>query len=158
MWDMGNQIIDNIWQGIKSLDPLQWGKDLISSFVNGIKQGWNWLKTGVSDVAQGIKNIIGFSEPKEGPLSNFHTFAPDMMNLFAEGIRDNEKMLQDTVAEAFNFQPTIKAGYDANGYSVNGNGGDGYPSTIIVQSVLDGKIIGETAYDYSRNRKRMVGA
>lgn len=158
MWDMGNQIIDNIWQGIKSLDPLQWGKDLIGSFVDGIKQGWNWLKTGVSDVAQGIKNIIGFSEPKEGPLANFHTYAPDMMNLFAQGIRDNEKMLQDTVAEAFNFQPTIKAGYDSNGYSVSGSGGEGYPSTIVVQSVLDGKIIGETAYDYARNRKRMVGA
>lgn len=158
MWDMGNRIIDNIWQGIKSLNPFQWGKDLISNFTSGISSAWSTLKSSVSGVAQGIADFLGFSEPDKGPLSNFHTYAPDMMKLFAQGIKDNEQMLQDTVAEAFNFQPTIKAGYDANGYSVNGNGGDGYPSTIIVQSVLDGKIIGETAYDYARNRKRMVGA
>ena len=31
------------------------------------------------------------------------------------------------------------------------------PITIIVQSVLDGKVIGETAYQYSKNRQRAYG-
>lgn len=158
MWDMGNQIIDNIWQGIKSLDPAKWGRDLIDKFTSGITSAWNTGKNAIVNVANTVADLIGFSEPDKGPLSDFHTFAPDMMNLFAQGIRDNEKMLQDTVAEAFNFQPTIKAGYDSSGYSVNGNGDGGYPSTIVVQSVLDGKVIGETSYNYARNRKRMVGA
>ena len=142
----------------QSLDPAQWGRDLINNFTSGISSAWQTGKNTVVGVANTIGNLIGFSEPKEGPLSNFHTFAPDMMKLFAEGIRDNEQMLQDTVAEAFNFQPTIKAGYDSDAYSSRNSSGDGYPSTIIVQSILDGRIIGETAYDYARNRKRMVGA
>ena len=29
--------------------------------------------------------------------------------------------------------------------------------TITVQSVLDGKVIGETAYQYSRNKQRAYG-
>lgn len=158
MWDMGNKIIDNIWQGFKSLDPFQWGKDMLDSLASGISRGWDTVKGAVNTGLQWIQNNVGFSEPDEGPLSNFHTYAPDMMKLFAQGIKDNENMLQDTVAEAFNFQPTIKAGFESDGYSVNGNRSDGYPSTIVVQSILDGKIIGETAYDYARNRKRMVGA
>lgn len=40
---------------------------------------------------------IGFSEPSRGPLSNFHTFAPDMMALFAKGIRDNLGLVTDAM-------------------------------------------------------------
>ena len=65
---------------------------------------------------QHVKDILGFSEPEEGPLSNFHTFAPDMMNLFIKGIKDNEKRLQDQVAKSFDFgditmktTPTVSA-------------------------------------------------
>lgn len=158
LWNLGSEAIHKVWEGITSLDPAQWGRDLIDKFTSGITNAWQSGKSAIINVANTVADWIGFSEPKKGPLSDFHTFAPDMMNLFAEGIRDNERMLQDTVAEAFNFKPTIRAGYDSNGYPVNGNRGDGYPSTIVVQSVLDGKIIGETAYDYARNRKRMVGA
>lgn len=66
-----------------------WGKDLIDNFINGIKEKWENLKSTVSDVAQSVKDFLGFSEPKKGPLSNFHTYAPDMMDLFAKGIKDN---------------------------------------------------------------------
>lgn len=68
---------------------LQWGKDLIANFVDGLKSKWESLKNTVSDFAGGIADFIGFSEPEKGPLSDFHTFAPDMMQLFAKGIRDN---------------------------------------------------------------------
>ena len=66
-----------------------WGKDLIDGFIGGIKEKWENLKDTVSDVAQSVKDFLGFSEPKKGPLSNFHTYAPDMMDLFAKGIKDN---------------------------------------------------------------------
>lgn len=154
--DVGVEAVTKVWEGIKSLNPLQWGKDLINNFVSGITQGWQNLKSGVSSVAQGVKDFLGFSEPEKGPLSDFHTYAPDMMKLFAQGITDNKYLVDDAVAKAFNFEPKIRAGYDANGYAIGQ--GDSGPQTIIVQSVLDGKVIGETSYNYARNRKRMVGA
>lgn len=70
-----------------------WGRDLIDNFIGGIKAKWGALKDTVSSMAQTVKDFIGFSEPKEGPLSNFHTYAPDMMELFAQGIKDNEKLI-----------------------------------------------------------------
>ena len=40
----------------------------------------------MSDVADTIASFIHFSEPDEGPLSNFHTYMPDMMKQLAQGI------------------------------------------------------------------------
>lgn len=74
---------------------LQWGKDLIGNFVDGIKEKWNDLKETVSDIADGIADFLGFSEPEKGALSNFHEFAPDMMKLYAQGIKDNMYLVTD---------------------------------------------------------------
>lgn len=83
--------------------PIEWGKDLVDNFVGGIKEKWNDLKETVSNLAGTVKDFLGFSEPKKGPLSNFHTYAPDMMELFAKGIRDNEKVVTDQIEKSFDF-------------------------------------------------------
>jgi len=116
--ETGKNVIHQIWEGIKSLNPLQWGKDLIQSFIDGILAKWESLKQTVSNIANSVKEFLGFSEPEKGPLSDFHTYAPDMMDLFMQGIEDNKKKLQDTVADAFNFQPLI-SGPEMN---MNGTG------------------------------------
>lgn len=89
--EVGSKVVSNIKDAImeKVNQAKEWGKDLIDNFISGIKEKWEALKGAVTDIANTIKDFIGFSEPDKGPLSNFHTFAPDMMDLFAEGIRDN---------------------------------------------------------------------
>lgn len=84
-------------------DAVTWGKDLIQNFINGIMEKWNALKEKVKSVAQTVKDFLGFSEPKKGPLSNFHTYAPDMMNLFAKGIAENAKVVQAQLDKSLNF-------------------------------------------------------
>ena len=109
----GKDIIEEVKSGIKGKidDAKQWGKDLIQNFIDGITAKWNALKEKISGVAQTVKNFLGFSEPKEGPLSNFHTYAPDMMKLFAQGIRDNENVITDQIEKSFDFgERTIKFG------------------------------------------------
>lgn len=86
---------------------LKWGKDLIDNFISGIMQKWENLKDTVSNVAQSVKDFLGFSEPKKGPLSNFHTYAPDMMQLFAKGIKDNEHLITDQIGKSFDFGTSI---------------------------------------------------
>lgn len=91
----GSEIIQQVKDGIhqKIEDAKNWGKDLIANFIGGIKEKWENLKKTISDIAGTIKDFLGFSEPSKGPLSNFHTYAPDMMELFAKGIRDNEGVI-----------------------------------------------------------------
>lgn len=91
----GKDMINFLKEGFDSLDPLQWGKDLISNFVDGIMSGIDKIKEAAGDVGNAIKDFLGFSEPEKGPLSNFHTFAPDMIDLFTQGIDDNIRKVED---------------------------------------------------------------
>lgn len=106
-WSNIKEKFGTVWKNIKSAfkldDALTWGKDMLDNFIKGIKEKIGAVKEAVEGVADKIKQFLGFSEPEAGPLSNFHTFAPDMMELFAKGIKDNEDMLQRTVGEAFDF-------------------------------------------------------
>ena len=137
-------------------DAATWGKDLIQSFIDGIKAKWESLKSTLRATADAIKSFLGFSEPKEGPLSNFHTYAPDMMELFAKGIRDNEGMLKDTVADAFDFgSMTVEPANKGPKRSANGIREE--PITIVVQSILDGKVIGESVTKYQWSKARAYG-
>ena len=72
-----------------------WGTDLIQNFVGGITGKWDELKDTMSGAASLISDYIHFSEPEKGPLKDFHTFAPDMMELFAQGIRENAALVTD---------------------------------------------------------------
>ena len=101
----GGELFNNVKEGFLEFadDPLTWGKDLIDNFISGVTAGWDKLKNAISGTAQKIKDFLGFSEPKEGPLSNFHTYAPDMMDLFIKGIKDNEKRLTNQISKTFDF-------------------------------------------------------
>ena len=92
-------------------DALQWGKDMIDNFIQGIKDKVSAVKDAVVNVGNTIRDFIGFSEPDKGPLSDFHTFAPDMMELFTKGINDNI----GTVQSAMNNVATAVAGTDYSG-------------------------------------------
>lgn len=76
---------------------LSWGADLIKNFIGGIKSKIRDLKNAAGNVASGVKSFLGFSEPEVGPLSDFHTYAPDMMKLFAQGIDQNLPLVEDSL-------------------------------------------------------------
>jgi phage-related protein len=154
LWNTGKDIVNEIWEGITSLNPIEWGRDLISNFVSGITSKWEDLKSSVRGVAQTVKDFLGFSEPKLGPLSNFSSYAPDMMELFAKGIRDNEHLITDQLNDSFDFQPKIAAAVGSGGvFGADGGG----TTTFVFQSTLDGRKIGESVYQYERGRLRAVG-
>lgn len=95
----GAEIVDAIKEGFwqKVEDAKNWGKDLVQNFIDGIKAKWEKLKSTVTDLASTIKSLLGFSEPETGPLSNFHTYAPDMMELFASGVKENMSLITDAI-------------------------------------------------------------
>lgn len=107
--EKGRELVNTIKQSIMNRvsDAANWGRDLIQNFINGITSKWYALRDSVANIAQTVRNFIGFSEPKEGPLSNFHTYAPDMMQLFARGVRDNEKLITDQISSSFDFGDRI---------------------------------------------------
>ena len=45
------------------------------------------------NIAETIASYIHFSEPDVGPLSDFSTYAPDMIDTFVKGIEDNKNKI-----------------------------------------------------------------
>ena len=137
----GKDIVDSVKEGFseKVDDAKTWGKDLIQNFIDGITAKWQALKDKISSIAQTVKDYLGFSEPKKGPLSNFHTYAPDMMNLFIKGIKDNEKKLKYQIEKTFDFgERTITAGISYGSYIDSGfsNGGGYGPNRVsVIQNI-----------------------
>jgi hypothetical protein len=100
IWQGVADFLDGIWQLMTS-GAFGWGADLVSNFISGITSMLSSLWNTMKNVAAGIRRYIGFSEPEDGPLSNFHTYAPDMMRLFAQGILDNQGPVQSAMTRAF---------------------------------------------------------
>lgn len=73
---------------IKSLpaQALQWGADIVQGIVDGITGAIGKVGDAVKGVADKIKSFLGFSVPEDGPLSDFDTYMPDMIDLLAKGI------------------------------------------------------------------------
>ena len=119
----GKDIVDSVKEGFsqKVDEAKTWGKDLVKNFIDGITEKWEALKKKVAEVAQTVKDYLGFSEPKKGPLSNFHTYAPDMMELFAKGITDNENVIKSAFEKSLNFG-TSSVDFASSGLGVSSSG------------------------------------
>ena len=123
---------------------LEWGKDLLDNFTNGIKSKIDSLKDTLRGAADKVKDFLGFSEPDEGPLSNFHTFAPDMMDLFAQGIRDNESVITDAISDTFAIGGAIQRVATADTRSGGANlAGAGIGGDIVIPIYWDGALMTE---------------
>lgn len=135
----GSQIIDSVKSGItgKISQALSWGKDLMSNLIKGIKAKIGELANVVSNVGGKIKSLLGFSEPEEGPLSDFHTYAPDMMDLFIKGIKDNERKLVAQAKKTFDLQDIVQGGINLNANVANaGTASGGIVNTFNI--TIDG--------------------
>lgn len=97
-----------------------WGRDMVQNFINGVQFKQGTLNGVVSQLMQGVKARMGFSEPELGPLSDFHTYAPDMMKLFAQGIRDNSGLVYDALENSLQFEPIIDDRLDGYGGRASG--------------------------------------
>lgn len=75
-------------------EALRWGRDIIDGIADGIRGAIDKVTGAVSGVANKIRSFLHFSEPDVGPLSDFHTYMPDMMSGLAGGIKAGIPMLQ----------------------------------------------------------------
>ena len=112
----------NFIKGLPS-QALQWGKDIIGGLIDGIKSKISGLVDSVKDIAGTIASFLHFSEPDEGPLSNFHTFMPDMIDLLGKGIRGNLGKLTGPMKELAGMLIPATDSMTAGAQAAGGSGG-----------------------------------
>lgn len=140
--EAGLKMFESVKQIIvdKVHEATQWGRDLIGNFISGIKAKWEDLKGAMSGAAGLIGSYMHFSEPDVGPLSDFHTYAPDMMKLFAQGIKDNEHLVTDQIDKSFDFgDQIVGATPSVSGapVTINVYGAEGQNERDIAEEVMN---------------------
>lgn len=129
-----------------------WGADMMVNFIMGVRSMLGSLRQAVSDAAALVRSYLGFSEPEAGPLSDFHTYAPDMMALFARGIRENAHLVTDQAALAFDLAPVAAAGAAAPA-AIGIQAGEPRPVNVVFE--LDG--VQRWVYRLTRAEEQRVG-
>lgn len=95
------QIIDSIVEFFKTLPEKlkELGKDIIQGLIDGIKNAWESLKTGVADFCsnfvQGFKDALGIHSPST-VFAEIGGFSADGL---VQGIQDKFSTVQQTVGE-----------------------------------------------------------
>lgn len=93
-----------------------WGVDMISGIANGIRSAIHKVTSAVSDVAGKIKSFLHFSRPDEGPLAEYESWMPDMVEGLSDSLRkaspeliNQTEALANGMSDAFNVNGGISA-------------------------------------------------
>lgn len=144
--DIGENIVQGIWEGIQNMAT--WIKNKVTGFFSGIVDGVKGLlgihspSTVFADMGKNM--ALGLGDGWDNEYSHIRRDIENGLNFGTANVDYSSSMLgrsQSGLSNAFN---NIAATMGQN-------------FTITVQSVLDGKVIGETAYQYSCNKQRAYG-
>ena len=144
--NVGKNIVEGIWQGIQNM--ASWIKNKVKNFFGGI--------------VDSVKGLLGIHSPS----TVFADMGRNMALGMGEGWDSEFSKIKGQIEGGMNFQTgSVDFASSALGRSQTGLTGAinsvaatmGQNFTITVQSVLDGRVIGETAYQYSRNKARAYG-
>ena len=117
-------LVSNIIGTISSLPGqlYNWGVDMISGIANGIRSAIHKVTSAVSDVAGKIKSFLHFSRPDEGPLAEYESWMPDMVDGLSDSLRkaspeliNQTEALANGMSDAFN----VNGGISTSGGSYN---------------------------------------
>ncbi|MDR3600956.1 MAG: phage tail tape measure protein [Desulfosporosinus sp.] len=78
-------------------EAIQWGKDMIQGFIDGIKSMMSIVASTISDVGNTIRSFFHFSTPDQGPLVDYEKWMPDFMSGLATGIEKNKSKVTQAI-------------------------------------------------------------
>lgn len=76
---------------------LQWGRDFIQGFVDGIRSMISSVIDAVKGIANTVADWLHFSRPEKGPLREYESWMPDMIDGMVSGIKANEYKISNAV-------------------------------------------------------------
>lgn len=158
-WTEIKNVFSNAWEIFRGI-----GGNIVKGLIAGIGE---WISSAINKARELIQRVKGAANAEAGIASPSKVFR--RMGRFIDeglmlGIDDEEdkpvnaitRIMKGLKAAGEGLRFTSSMNYASRGSSSLGGEDSGKP--IIIQVVLDGKVIGETSYNYIRRRTRMVGA
>lgn len=121
-------LVNNIIGRISSL-PSQlynWGVDMVRGIANGISNAIGYVTNAVSSVANKIKSFLHFSRPDEGPLAEYESWMPDMVDGLSDSLR---KASPELISQTEALANGMSDAFNVNG-SISASGGRSYDSMV----------------------------
>ena len=121
-------LVNNIISRISSLPGqlFSWGADMVQGIANGIRSAIHHVTSAVSSVANKIKSFLHFSRPDEGPLAEYESWMPDMV----EGLSDSlAKASPELISQTEALASGMSDAFNANG-GISTSGGRSYNAMV----------------------------
>ena len=135
LWmNAGRAIVDLIAQGLETLGPMKYaipilgplllakdvltdpgrwinaGEEIVNSIVKGIKNLASSPVETVKGIAGGIRDVLPFSDAKEGPLSNLTDTGVALINTIVGGVESEGPKLKKKLAQVLGGTPAAAGG------------------------------------------------
>jgi hypothetical protein len=126
VWDLVTGVFGDIKSWLtNSLNPVQWGKNIMNSLIDGIKSKIPDLSGVVEGAADKVSSVWPGSDAERGPLSNW----TDQMAALAEGPANAVEENQRRLGRASRDSAGAVSGLGAGG----GGGGGGTSVEIVIE-------------------------
>ena len=166
--EAAGKIVATVVNGVKNLTSKikEVGKNIVAGVWNGISEKITWFTSKVkgffTGIVNGVKSALGIASPSKVFASIGGYMAEGLGKGWENEYGDIKKQIEGDMnfgtatvdfssSAAGRYNGAMQSSIGDLAASINQN------ATIVVQSVLDGKVIGETAYQYSKNRQRAYG-
>lgn len=124
------------------------GQRIVSTFANGIKSAFSGAVEAVKSGLQKIRNMLPFSDAKEGPLSTLTLSGQRTMTTYAQGLTQAQNAPVEAMEKSLERakvtlerEPTKKVNLGGNGDQTDdadeyGSRSSGSGKTVIIQKLL----------------------
>lgn len=121
-------LLNNIISTISGLPGrlYNWGVDMVKGIANGIRSAIHHVTSAVSSVAGKIKSFLHFSRPDEGPLTEYETWMPDMVEGLSDSLR---KASPELISQTEALANGMSDAFNANG-GISVSGGRSYDAMV----------------------------
>lgn len=93
---------------------VNWGKDFVQGFVDGITERMHALLDKVREMADNIRSYLHFSHPDVGPLKDANQWPKDFVEQYAQGIESARYLIKDAVSDVASDVAVLQSPLDSS--------------------------------------------
>ena len=141
------KLADDERKGFNTFNAVTEGSNMTKNYASGMTAPgpMSILRNAANGIANIVSSFLHFSEPDVGPLSDFHTYMPDMIDNMVKGIYSNEykvekaasllaQGIKDKMQDAVNIETgKMNANANVKASSI-------FDNTIVLNASFDGNV------------------